>query len=60
MIKAGDPKTILLNEAEQLNADCIFIGARGLNRLRRFLLGSVSTAIASRAHCSVEIVRKEE
>ena len=27
------------------------------NRLERFLLGSVSAAVAARAHCSVEVVR---
>ncbi len=53
----GDPKAQLLNEAEQWGADCIFVGARGLNATQRILLGSVSTAISARAHCSVEVVR---
>lgn len=56
-VKVGDPKHVLLEEAEQWQADCIFLGARGLNRMERFLLGSVSTAVATRAHCSVEVVR---
>ncbi|MBI2228933.1 MAG: universal stress protein [Deltaproteobacteria bacterium] len=33
------------------------MGARGLRRLERFWLGSVSIAVATRAQCSVEIVR---
>jgi nucleotide-binding universal stress UspA family protein len=41
-IKVGNPKHALLKEAEEWQADCIFVGARGLNRLDRFLLGSVS------------------
>jgi nucleotide-binding universal stress UspA family protein len=53
----GDPKKILLHEAEAWQADCIFLGARGLNHGRHWLLGSVASAVASRAHCSVEIVR---
>jgi nucleotide-binding universal stress UspA family protein len=53
----GDPKKVLLREAETWNADCIFLGARGLNHGGRWLLGSVASAVASRATCSVEIVR---
>lgn len=56
-VKEGSPKEILIVEAERLTADCIFLGARGLRRLERVFLGSVSTAVATRAQCSVEIVR---
>jgi nucleotide-binding universal stress UspA family protein len=56
-VMSGDPKRVLVDEAERWGADSIFIGSRGLNRLERLLLGSVSTAVASRAHCSVEVVR---
>jgi nucleotide-binding universal stress UspA family protein len=57
VIKEGDPKQVLLDEAEHWGADCIFVGARGLSRIERFLIGSVSAAVAARAHCSVEVVR---
>jgi nucleotide-binding universal stress UspA family protein len=57
IITEGDPKHVLLDEAEQWGADCIFLGARGLSGVERFLLGSVSAAVAARAHCSVEVVR---
>jgi nucleotide-binding universal stress UspA family protein len=57
VMKEGDPKRVLLDEAEQWEADCLFVGARGLSRIGRFLLGSVSAAVAARAHCSVEVVR---
>jgi nucleotide-binding universal stress UspA family protein len=57
VVKEEDPKTLLLNEAEGWNADCIFVGARGVGRVERLLTGSVSSAVAGRAHCSVEIVR---
>ncbi len=56
-IKEGDPKKIICEEAERRVADCIFIGAKKLNLIDRFLLGSVSSAIATRAHCTVEVVR---
>jgi nucleotide-binding universal stress UspA family protein len=57
VITAGDPKQVLLDEAEHWGADSLFVGARGLSRVERFLLGSVSAAVAARAHCSVEVVR---
>jgi nucleotide-binding universal stress UspA family protein len=57
VIKEGDPKQVLLDEAEVWGADCLFMGARGLSRIERFLLGSVSAAVAARAHCSVEVAR---
>jgi nucleotide-binding universal stress UspA family protein len=53
----GEPTETLLQEADKWEADAIFVGARGLNGLARFLLGSVSTSVAAHAHCSVEIVR---
>jgi nucleotide-binding universal stress UspA family protein len=59
LLKDGDPKHVLLEEAEQWHADCIFVGAKGLSRVQRFLLGSVSAGVAARAHCSVEVVRFE-
>jgi len=59
MVHTGDPKQVLVNHAEEFGADCIFTGSTGFsNRLERVILGSVSAAIASRAHCSVEVVRE--
>jgi nucleotide-binding universal stress UspA family protein len=57
VVKKGDPKSLLCDEAEAIDADCIFVGARGMGRIERMLLGSVSSAVASRAHCSVEVIR---
>jgi nucleotide-binding universal stress UspA family protein len=56
-LRFGDPKHVLAEEARAVDADCIFVGARGRSTFGRLLLGSVSTAITSRAHCSVEVVR---
>ena len=53
----GDPKLVLTEEAEYWGADCIFVGASGLGGLERFVLGSVSMSVATRSHCSVEVVR---
>jgi nucleotide-binding universal stress UspA family protein len=57
VVKESDPKKLLCDEAEKWGADSIFVGARGMDRVDRFLLGSVSAAVAARAHCSVEVVR---
>lgn len=59
VVETGDPKRVLIKHAEEFGADCILTGATGFsNRLERLVLGSVSAAVAARAHCSVEIVRK--
>ena len=57
-VKEGDAKEVLLDEAKRLHSDCIFVGSSGIsNRFERFILGSVSAAVANRAECSVEVVR---
>jgi nucleotide-binding universal stress UspA family protein len=59
VLREGDPKHELPKAAEEWAADCIFVGSAGFsNRLERFVLGSVSAAVAARAHCSVEVVRQ--
>lgn len=53
-----DPKDIILQEADELKANCIYVGAtRFSSKMERFWIGSVSSAIATRATCSVEVVR---
>ena len=54
----GDPKHCIIDEAERWGAGCIFLGSTGLRGVERFLLGSVSSTVAARAHCSVEVVRR--
>lgn len=60
LVKTGNAKDILVKEAKRWNADCIFVGAKGLRGLDRLLLGSVSTAVTARAHCSVEVARAHQ
>lgn len=57
LISEGDPKQAIIEESEQWLADTIFVGASGITRRGYLVLGSVSTAVAARAHCSVEVVR---
>lgn len=61
VIEAGDPKRVLVSCAENSESDAIFLGSTGLSSsAERILLGSVSAAVAARAHCSVEVVRDRE
>jgi len=53
----GDPKSMIIDAAEEWHADLIVLGSHGRSAVDRFLMGSVSEAIARHAHCSVEIVR---
>lgn len=57
LIRRGNPADEILEESHTLGADCIFVGAKGTRGIDRLLLGSVSSAVSSRAHCSVEVVR---
>ena len=54
----GRAPDVILDEAVKWNADLIVLGSHGYRGLKRFLLGSVSQAVATHAPCSVEIVRQ--
>src|SRR5215207_7534542 len=46
--------------AEELQADLIVMGSRGLGGVRRALMGSVSDSVVRHAHCPVLVVRPEK
>ncbi len=54
---AGDPRTIILDTAQVWEANLIVLGSHGRSGMDRFLMGSVSEAVAVHAHCSVEVIR---
>lgn len=57
-VRFGNPKDELVRYANEWEADTIFVGPHcAANSFERFLLGSVSAAVAARADCSVEVVR---
>lgn len=56
-VQQGEPKSLIIDASEEWHADLIVLGSNGRKALDRFLLGSVSEAIARHARCSVEIVR---
>jgi nucleotide-binding universal stress UspA family protein len=53
----GDPADAILNVAEEVKADLIVVGNKGMTGTRRFLLGSVPNNVSHHAPCSVIIVR---
>ncbi|HEX3706365.1 MAG TPA: universal stress protein [Mycobacteriales bacterium] len=54
--RLGDAADVLLAVAEEVDADLIVVGNRGLTGVRRYLLGGVADRVAHHAPCSVHIV----
>jgi nucleotide-binding universal stress UspA family protein len=55
----GDPADVLIAKAEEVGADLIVVGNRGMKGVRR-VLGSVPNSVAHGANCSVLIVDTTE
>ena len=53
----GEPSRELNHLCEQLSADLLVVGSRGMKGAARFVLGSVPNRVAHHAPCSVLIVR---
>ncbi len=58
--RVGNPAHVLIEEAESWGADAIFVGTRDLHGFKHLLTGSISSAVAARAACSVEVVRQSK
>ncbi len=57
VVEKGDPQRVLIEEARKWDADSLFVGSRKFSgAVERFRLGSVSTALVTKALCSVEVV----
>ncbi len=55
--REGDPADAILDVAEEVSADLVVVGNKGMTGARRFLLGSVPNKVSHHAPCSVIIVR---
>ncbi len=55
--REGDPADALLDVAEEVGADLIVVGNKGMTGAKRFLLGSVPNKVSHHAPCGVYIVR---
>ena len=53
----GDPAEAILGVAEEIKADLIVVGNKGMTGARRYILGSVPNNVSHHAPCSVIIVR---
>lgn len=53
----GDPADAILTVADEVGADLIVVGNKGMTGARRFLLGSVPNKVSHHAPCSVFIAR---
>jgi nucleotide-binding universal stress UspA family protein len=53
----GHAEEKIIKKAEEWGADLVVLGSHGKRGFERFLLGSVSQAVAYHAPCSIEIVR---
>ncbi len=53
----GHTEEMIIETAKEWGADLVMLGSHGRRGFDRFLLGSVSQAVAYHAPCSVEIVR---
>jgi nucleotide-binding universal stress UspA family protein len=57
VVREGDPRTVIVDEANDWGANLIVMGSHGRTGLKRLLLGSVAQAVVGHAPCSVEVVR---
>jgi nucleotide-binding universal stress UspA family protein len=53
------PADSIVQVAEEIGADLVVMGSRGLGGIKRAFLGSVSDSVVRHAHCPVLVVRKE-
>lgn len=57
-IESGNPKMLIaIDIPAEFQADLIVVGATGLNRIEKLLVGSVSTFVTRQARCDTLIVR---
>ncbi|AHD05869.1 universal stress protein [Paenibacillus larvae] len=57
LIAEGDPASTILSYAEEIEADLIVLGSRGLGEWKELMLGSVSHHVVQHAQVPVLIVK---
>ena len=51
-VEEGDPRSRIIDEANQWNADLIVLGSHGRRGVERFLMGSVAESVVRHARCA--------
>ena len=59
-LRMGKAAAEIVDLAEELSVGLLVMGSRGLGGIKRALMGSVSDAVVSHAHCPVLVVRGGE
>jgi nucleotide-binding universal stress UspA family protein len=59
-LREGRSVEEIVEQAEEIGAGLVIVGSRGMGRLGRMVMGSVSTGLAHRSTCPVLIVREGE
>ena len=57
VVKTGDPRRVILDEAARCNSDLIALGTTGRTGLAHLLVGSVAEAVLRAASCDVLVAR---
>jgi nucleotide-binding universal stress UspA family protein len=55
--REGDAADAILDVAEELGADLIVVGNKGMTGAERFMLGSIPNKVSHHAPCAVMIIR---
>jgi len=58
MLEIGDPRSVILQAAEQVHADLIVMGTHSRRGISRLVLGSVAESVARAVHCPVLLFRE--
>ncbi len=59
-LREGRAVEEIIARADEIGAGLVIVGSRGMGRLGRLVLGSVSMGLVHRSHCPVLIVREGE
>ncbi|KFK38558.1 hypothetical protein AALP_AA3G129200 [Arabis alpina] len=57
LVVEGDTKDMICEVAEQMHVDLLVVGSRGLGKIKRAFLGSVSDYCAHHVNCPILIVK---
>ena len=58
-VRPGEPRSVIVDEAREWDADLIVLGSHGYKGVTRWLLGSVAQSVVGHAPCSVEVMRRK-